>query len=177
MFLDLFQQPRDLLDPVADRRAVLRGLFPLRLFRLAIQRTPRDGGDLIQIAFERCFPWLPLPLLRFEKQLRLGENPLTRLLGSGVAPRTVEHCGAARGPVALREDHRHPLAMFHAASRHRSQIPHGDLRGDAAFAHLLLHRFRQGVHQRQAARDPGRAAVETPRQFFDCVAVLLFHLG
>lgn len=75
------------------------------------------------------------------------------------------------------EDLRHALAMFHVDARHRSQIPHGDLRRDAAFADLLLHRFRQCVHQRQAARDPTRAAIETPGQFFDRVTVLFFHLG
>jgi hypothetical protein len=71
---------------------------------------------------------------------------------------------------------RHPHAMFRVDSHHRSQIPHGDLRGDASFADLLLHRFRQCFHQRQAARYPGRAAIETPRQFFDRVAELFFHL-
>jgi len=79
--------------------------------------------------------------------------------------------------VLLSEDLRHLLAMFHADARHRRQVPHGDLRGDAAFTNLLLHRFRQRVHQRQAPRHPGRAAVETARQFFDRVAVFLFHFG
>ena len=79
--------------------------------------------------------------------------------------------------MLLSEDLRHLLAMFHANARHWRQIPHGDLRGDAAFTDLLLHRFRQCVHQRQAPRHPGRAAVETARQLFDRVAVLVFHLG
>ena len=72
---------------------------------------------------------------------------------------------------------RHPDTLFNVDARHRSQIPHGDLRSDAPFADLLLHRFRQYFHQRQAARHPGRAAVETPRQFFNRVAELFFHLG
>jgi hypothetical protein len=115
--------------------------------------------------------------LRFHKQLWLVENPLARLLGSGVAPGVVEQRGLPRGPVTLGEDLRHALALRPIDARHRSQIPHGDLRGDAPLADLLLHRFRQCVHQRQAARHPGRAAVETPRQFFDRVAMLFFHLG
>jgi hypothetical protein len=77
----------------------------------------------------------------------------------------------------LREYVRHPQALFRVDARRRSQIPHGNLRSDASFADLLLHRFRQCFHQRQAARHPGRAAVETPRQFFDRVAELFFHLG
>ena len=176
MFLDslrkLRQQPRGVLDLAADGFTVLR-----RFFR-AIKRTPRDCDDLIQIAFERyCFCWLPLLLLCFQKQLRLGENPLARLPGFGLAPSVVEQRGLPRGPEMLCEYVRHPHALFRVDSRHRSQIPHGDLRRDASFADLLLHCFRQCFHQRQAARHPCRAAVETPRQFFDRVAELFFHLG
>lgn len=161
-----------MLDLAPDGFAVLRGFFR------AIQRTPRDGDDLIQIAFERyCFCWLPLLLLCFQKQLRLGENPFTRLLGFGVAPSGVEQRGLSRGPGMLCEHVCHPHALFRVESRHRCQIPHGDLRRDASFADLLLHRFRQCFHQRQTARHPCLAAVETPRQFFDRVAELFFHLG
>jgi hypothetical protein len=145
LFLDslckLRQQPRGVLDLAPDGFAVLRGFFR------AIQRTPRDGDDLIQIAFERyCFCWLPLLLLCFQKQHRLGENPLARLLGSCLAPGVVEQRGLPRGPGMLREYMRHPDTLFNVDARHRSQIPHGDLRGDASFADLLLHRFRQCLH-------------------------------
>lgn len=116
-------------------------------------------------------------LLCFQKQLRLGENPLARLLGYGLAPSVVEQRGLPRGPGMLCKYVRHPHALFRVDSRHRSQIPHGDLRREASFADLLLHRFRQCFHQRQAARHPGRAAVETPRQFLDRVAEFLLHLG
>jgi hypothetical protein len=126
-----------MLDLVFDGFAVLRGFFS------AIQRTLRDCDDLIQIAFEcYCFCWLPLLLLRFQKQLRLGENPLARLPGFGLAPGVVEQRGLPRGPGTLCEYIRHPHALLRVDSRHRSQIPHGDLRGDASFADLLLHRFR-----------------------------------
>lgn len=77
----------------------------------------------------------------------------------------------------MTEDLRHALAVFGVHSRHRRQVAHGDLRGDAAFAHLLLHSFRQCVHQRQAARYPGRTAIKAPRQIGDRVAQPLFHLG
>ena len=170
MFLDSLQQPRGVLDFVADGRAVLDRWF------VAFQRPARDGDDLIEIGFERCL-CRRLLLLCFQKQFRLGENPFTRLLASGIAPRVVKQFGLPRGPVLCGEDLRHAPAMFHIDARHRSQIPHGDLRRDAPFAHLLLHRFRQCFHQCQAARDPGRAAVETPRQIFDRAAVLFFQLG
>ena len=176
MFFDSFrnlrQQPRGVLDPASDGLAVLRGFFR------AVQRTPRDCHDLIQIAFERyCFCWLPLLRLCFQKQLRLGENPFARLLGSCLAPGVVEQRGLPRGPRMLCEYMRHPDTLFNVDARHRSQIPHGDLRCDASFADLLLHRFRQGFHQRQTARHPCGAAVESPRQFFDRVAELFFHLS
>lgn len=116
-------------------------------------------------------------LLGFQKQLRLGENPFAHLFGSGIAPRAVEQFGLPRGPVSLREHLRHPFTLLAVDARHRGQIPHGDLRRYTAFADLLLHRFRQRVHQRQPARDPTRAAVETPCQFFDRAAVLFFQLG
>lgn len=83
----------------------------------------------------------------------------------------------SRSPVLLREDLRHPFTLLAVDARHRSQIPHGDLRGDAPLADLLLHGFRQCVYQRQASCDPARAAVEAPGQLFDRVAVFGFHLG
>ena len=108
-------------------------------------RTAGDGGDLIEIAFQRCWSCLPL-LLRLQKQFRLGQNPLARLLGSGFAPGVVEQGGLPRGPVLLREDLRHALAVRLVDARHRRQMAHGDLRGDAALAHLLLDRFGKRFH-------------------------------
>lgn len=174
MFLDLLQQPRGVLDFVAD----VAGVYGSWLSRCALERPPGDGGDLIEIAFQRGFRCcFPLALFRLEKQLRLGENPLAGLPGSGIAPGVVEQLGLPRGPVLLREDLRHPLTLLAVDARHRSQIPHGDLRGDTALADLLLHGFRQCVHQRQPSCDPTRATVEAQGQFFDRVAVLGFHLG
>jgi hypothetical protein len=127
----------------------------------------RDGNNLIQIAFECCRFGRRLLLLRFQKQLWCGKDALSLWYVFSVAPSVVEQGGLPRGPVLLGEGLRYPLAMLGADSRHRRQIPHGDLRRDAALAHLLLHRFRQRFHQRQAARHPRGAAVEAPRQVFD----------
>jgi hypothetical protein len=176
LFFDSFrnvrQQPRGVLDLASYGFAVLRRFFG------AIQCTLRNCHDLIQIAFERDrFCWLPLQRLCFQKQLRLGENPFTRLPGFGLTPGVVEQRGLPRGPGMLCEHVCHPHALFRVDSRHRSQIPHGDLCCDASVADLPLHRFRQGFHQRQTARHPCGAAVESPRQFFDRVAELFFHLS
>ena len=78
--------------------------------------------------------------------------------------------------MLLREDLRHAVALFLIDSRRGRQIAHGNLRGDTAFAHQLLRRFRQRFHERQAARHPRRAAVETPRQIVNRVAEPFFHL-
>lgn len=167
MFLDLPQQPRGVLNLVADGFAVLRCLFP------AFHRPPRDRDDLIQIAFQRCC-WLRLPP-RFQKQFRFGENPLAGKT-LGVAPGVVEIGGLSRGPMPLREDPRQRRALLRIDTRRRGQIAHGDLRSDVAVAHLLLDRFRKRFHQRQPARHPRRTAVETPREIVDCVAEFGFHL-
>ena len=78
--------------------------------------------------------------------------------------------------MLLREDLRHALALVRIDARRWCQKAHGNLRGDAAVAHLLLDRFRKRFHQRQAARHPRRTAVETPRELVDCVAEFGFHL-
>jgi len=164
----LRQQPRGVLDLVSDGLAARRWLFG------ALQRAAGDRDDLIEIAFQRGFYWLPWPL-RFHKQCRLGENPLTGN-AFGVAPGVVELRGLPRGPMLLREDLRHALALFLIDSRRGRQVSHGDLRGDTALADLLLYRFRQCFHQRQTARHPCRTAVETPGQLLDRALEAGFHL-
>lgn len=79
--------------------------------------------------------------------------------------------------MLLGEDPRHRVAVFDADARHGRQVSHGDLRGNASFADLLLDGLRQCVHQRQTACDPGGTAIEAARQVFDGVAILVFHLG
>jgi hypothetical protein len=139
LFLDLLQKPRGLLNLVVDDFAVLRCLFS------ALDGPAGDRDDLIESAFQRCFYWLQL-LPRFYKQFRLGQNPRTGQ-ASGVAPGVIEIGGLARGPMLLREDLRHALALPGIHARRRRQIAHGDLRGDAAVAHLLLDRLRKRFHQ------------------------------
>jgi len=159
-FGQLHQQPRGVLDLVLDGFAVQRWIFGV------IERAAGDRDDLIKLAFQRRLCWLPL---RFHKQFRLGENPFAGK-ASGVAPGVIESGGLARGPMLLREDLRHALALFRIDSRRGSQVPHGDLRGDTAFADQLLDGLGKCFHERQTARHPGRTAVETPGQFLDRVA-------
>lgn len=141
MFLELFQQPRGLLDFVADDFAVLCWLFG------ALERAD-DGGELVEVAFE-CWRLL---LLCFQKQFLLGEDAFAQRLVCCLAPGGVDRGRLACGPVLFGEALRHALTVFSVHSCNLRQLPHGDLRGDAAVSHLLLHRFLQCVDQRQAAR-------------------------
>ena len=149
-----------MLDLVSDGVAVQRWIFAV------IERAAGDRDDLIELAFQRDLCWLPL---RFNKQFRLGENPFPGK-AFGVAPGTIESGGLARGPMLLREDLRDALALIRIDSRRGSQIAHGDLRGDTALADQLLDGLGKRFHERQAARYPGRTAIETPGQFLDRVA-------
>jgi hypothetical protein len=130
----------------------------------------REGGDLRQFLGQRGGR-----RVRFPKQLGFGQDAFAHH-GAGLAPRLVEFSGLPQGPRLLGESLRHPLAMFGVDARHRRQESHGDLRGDPAFPHLLLDRFRQQFHQRQAACHPRGAAIEAPRQFRDRAAQPAFHL-
>jgi hypothetical protein len=137
LLLDLLgqlrQQPRGLFDLAADHsEAACVGVLPL-------QSSPCNGHNLIQIAFQPCRRRWLLLLLCFQQQLRFGENAFSRLGASGIPPRLIEQGCLPRAPVALGEDLRHALALLYTDSRHRRQIPHGDLRRDTALAHLLLH--------------------------------------
>ena len=67
--------------------------------------------------------------------------------------------------------------MLPADARRRRQIPHSERSSDLAFPHQLLHRFRQRLHQCQAAGHPRLAAVEAPGEFFQRAPQTGFHLG
>jgi len=114
--------------------------------------------------------------LRFEKQLRIIQNPFADR-GRTFAPSAIQLPGLARIAVMLSEDRRHPLAILQALARHRHQKLQGHLRRDFALAHLLLDRFRQNLHQRQPPRYPAHTTIESARQLIEAVAKALLQLG
>jgi len=138
-FRQFVQQRGGVLDFAQHPIDVWRWAF--RLVKSALG----NGDDLVQFAVQRG--WGRLLLLRFEKQLWVGQNALAHR-AFGIAPGVVECGGLTRGPVLVGEDCRHLEALLAAHSRHRHQVPHGDLRPDLAFAHLLLDCLRQRLHQR-----------------------------
>jgi len=113
--------------------------------------------------------------LRFQKQFRLGENAFANH-ARAFAPRRVQLPGLPRAAMLGNESPGHSSAVAGVDSRHWHQILHRHLRGEFSFAHLLLNRFRQQLHQRQPPRDPTGAAVETARQFIQSIAEALLHL-
>jgi hypothetical protein len=170
--------------------------FPARIFQLALRlfllRTShlrqrfaepsadaaQDGDHHIQIALDlfdhRRFGCRRLPL-RFQKQLRLGENAFADR-ARAVAPGRIQLPGLPRIAAVRDESGRHARAVAAVDSRHRHQILHRHLRREFSFAYLLLNRFRQQLHQRQPPRDPTGAAVEAARQFIQTIAEALLHL-
>ena len=159
--------------------------FPARTFDLALrlfllrashlrQRfgeppagATQNGKRHLQIALHlfdrRRLGCRRLPL-RFQKQFRLGENAFADH-ARAFAPGRVQLPGLPRIATMRDESGGHALAVVGADSRHRHQILHRHLRREFSFAHLLLDRFRQQLHQRQPPRHPTGAAVEAARQF------------
>jgi hypothetical protein len=136
--------------------------FPARIFHLTLclfllwarhlrQRfgkppsgATQDGDHHIQIALHlfdrRRFGCRRLPL-RFQKQLRLGENAFADR-ARAVAPSRIQLPGLPRIAAMRNESSRHARAVLGVDSRHRHQILHRHLRREFPFAYLLLDRFR-----------------------------------
>ena len=127
----------------------------------------QDGNGHFQVALQGNRSGIGgwrLPL-RFQKQFRLGEHARANY-ARAVPPSGIELPGLPRVATMLDEDGGHPLAVLHVDARHRHQILHRQLRRQLAFAHLLLDRFRQHLHQPQTARHPTHAPVEAAPQLF-----------
>ena len=137
----------------------------------------QDGHRHLQFAIESRRGRLGgrrLPL-RLPKQFRRGQDALADH-ARAVSPGGIELSSLPCVAMVLDEGGGHLLTLLQADARHRDEILHGQLRGDLAFAHLLLDGFRQQFHQRQTPRHPTHAAVEAPRQLLQRVAQALLHL-
>jgi hypothetical protein len=75
----------------------------------------------------------------------------------------------------LDEHSGHALTVVQSDARHRHQKLHRQMRGDLAFAHLLLDGLRQQFHQRQSPRYPTHAAIEPARQIVQSIAKAPLH--
>jgi hypothetical protein len=163
--LEFGQQLDGALDLTLQRRAVRRRRFQI------LQRPLRERRDPGQLPVER----LRLRL-RLGEKLRRCQDALAHR-ATGVAPGAIERARLPRCPPLFGESGAHAPAMLPADTRGWRQIPHGERSSDLAFPHQLLHRFRQGVNQRQARGYPGLAAVEAPGEFFQRATQTGFHLG
>ncbi len=164
MLLEFGQQFDRVLDLALHDGAVRRWRWQM------LQRPLCEGGDLVQDLLQSV-GWR----LCFAEQLRRTQQAFAHC-PTGSAPGLVERAGLPCGPGLFDEGGGHALAMVAVAARHRHQVTHGQRRGEFAFAHQLLHRFGQGLHQRQAARHPVPAAVEAACQILDRISQPAFHL-
>lgn len=71
----------------------------------------------------------------------------------------------------------HLLTVLGVGARHGHENLHGHMRGDLSFAHVLLNRLREDLHQRQPPRDPAHIAIEPPAQLVQAPAEPLLELG
>ena len=160
------------------RLLLLAGVHSGHGFVELLVYAAQDGQRHLQIAHHlfgcRCSCRRCLALC-FEKQLRLGEDTVANG-ACAFTPSRVELLGRACVAMLFDEDRGQAQAIIGVDARHRHQILHRHLCGDLSFAHVLLDRFRQQIDQRQAARHPARAAIETPCQFVERVVEALFHL-
>lgn len=69
----------------------------------------------------------------------------------------------------------HALAVFKARTCHRYQELHGHVGRDRAAAYLLLHALGKLIDQRQTARYPTQAAIESARQLVETIAKALLQ--
>ncbi len=116
---------------------------------------------------------MALPL-RFEKQLRLFENPLPN--GSrGASPGRIQLPGFPAGEAVGGQRGGEPLAVLGAGARHRHQELHRHLSRDRALAHLLLHALGKQLDQGQPARYPTGAAIQPACQLLQTVPEVLLQ--
>jgi len=102
----------------------------------------QNGHRHLQIAVECGRPDSRRLPLRFQKQLRLGEDALADH-ARAVPPGGIELSGLPRVTAVLNECSGHPRAVIPADSRDGHEILHRHLRRDRSCAHLLLDGFRQ----------------------------------
>jgi hypothetical protein len=129
----------------AALRLALLGATHLRQgFRKLSAGAAQNGKSSLQIAadlFDRHGLRADRLPLRFQKQFGLGENALA----SGArafAPGGIKLRRLSGIAAVLDERGGHALTVARAHSRDGHQILHRCLRGQAAFAHLPLDRFR-----------------------------------
>lgn len=142
-------------------------------------RTPGDSHHHLQIPHQfqrrRCCRRRGTGLfLRFQKQLRLFENPLTDSR-RGIAPGRVELSGLTAGASMPGQSPGHTLAVLETDARHRRQILHRRVGRDGAHAYFLLNAFGKQFHQGQPPRNPTHAPVEPLRQIVEGVTETLFQ--
>jgi hypothetical protein len=112
--------------------------------------------------------------LSFQKQLWLIENALPYRRRSA-SPGGVQLPGFAGGEPMRGKAFGHALAVFGAGPCYWHQELHRHVGRDRAVAYLLLHAFRKLIDQRQTARYPAQAAIESAGQLVETIAKTLLQ--
>lgn len=137
--------------------------------RVAPHGATRQGAQEIQVLEQRLCRiqgrlWLILDLApSLEKQQRIRDDP--RAQGRrATAPGRIQTTDILRAQSVMRDRRGQRAAGLAIRARHGDQVLHGRVGADLAQAQPILNRLRELLHERQPARDPARAAVETPGQ-------------
>ncbi len=115
-----------------------------------------NGQDHLQIPQQSGYGRLGLGLLLadlaagLEKQRRFFENPRSHPQRA-VATGGIEFARLAARELVCGEGSGHLFSFAEIGAHHRDKELHVHVRGDLAFAHLLLDRVRKEFDQRQAA--------------------------
>lgn len=112
--------------------------------------------------------------LHFPEQRGLFQDPFPNRR-RGVSPSGVQLPGFPTGELVLRKGLGHAGAVLGAGTSHGHQEFHGHMSRDGTTAHLLLHAFREQLHQGQAVRYPTHTAIKPAGQLLQAVAEALFE--
>jgi len=114
--------------------------------------------------------------LHFQEQLGVGENPLPHRR-RGVSPSGIQLPGFPSGEPVLHKGFRQAEAVLGAGTRHGHQEFHGHMGRECTRTDLLLHTFREQLHQCQVVCHPTHATIKSPRQLFQAEAEPLLEFG
>jgi hypothetical protein len=144
-------------------------------------RPSRNGSDDVKIA-QQLFPGThTFRVFLFDlasgaqEQFGIVDDALPY---EGLAtPGGIEHADFLGRELMVGNLLSNPFTVVWFGARHRYQVLHGRMRSDFPKAHVLLHRLRQLVHQRQPARYPRHAPIETPGEIVQAQTKAAMQFG
>jgi hypothetical protein len=133
------------------------------------RRPPCNGADHVHatqqlFACTHAFGIFVLDLATgAEEQLRIVDDAVL-YVDRALAPGLIDLADFASAELITGNLFGKAFAGAAVGARNRNQVLHGRMRSDFPEADMLLDRLGQLAHQRQAARNPRNAPVETSRK-------------